>query len=339
MALTPLDIHHKEFRTSRFGGYNEEEVDSFLDLVADEFERLTQEASELRQQIEHMKQRLSEFEEMQSVLQNALLAATKSAEMLKEQARGESEEIRIKAKDEADSLIEGARDQAKDIMLRAEDKTRKLEDEIARLKEIKSNYVQGLKELAESHLIQVDEIQNLVINEMQPADESEPVINEEPPLHMTTQEETPVNNVAANPELRIAEPLPQQIEELSVPPTLENSSGPSLDMRVVEPSADSSAVEQSSGIEKQRFYSGTRVKSKLMDPEAVATEGNRIDSTVEVIQSSSDLIEEVLPVKDRERLYAEFGDIEGEFTEGNLERGQEGRKGRRGKREKHFFWE
>ena len=52
MALTPLDIHHKEFRTARFGGYNEEEVDSFLDQVADEFEKLTQDNVELGQQVE-----------------------------------------------------------------------------------------------------------------------------------------------------------------------------------------------------------------------------------------------------------------------------------------------
>src|SRR5450756_1133661 len=112
MALTPLDIHHKEFRTARFGGYNEEEVDSFLDLVADEFERMIQEGTELKQQIEQMKKRLSEFEEMQATLQSALLAATRSAEAVKEQAREESEAIVTKAQDEADALAKGAQDQA-----------------------------------------------------------------------------------------------------------------------------------------------------------------------------------------------------------------------------------
>ncbi|MCE5191758.1 MAG: DivIVA domain-containing protein, partial [Actinomycetia bacterium] len=42
MKLTPLDIHHKEFGRS-LRGYNEAEVDEFLDQVADELERLFKE--------------------------------------------------------------------------------------------------------------------------------------------------------------------------------------------------------------------------------------------------------------------------------------------------------
>ena len=42
MKLTALDIHHKEFRHS-LRGYSEEEVDGFLDQVADEFDRLFKE--------------------------------------------------------------------------------------------------------------------------------------------------------------------------------------------------------------------------------------------------------------------------------------------------------
>src|SRR5450759_2188778 len=108
MALTPIDIHHKEFKTARFGGYNEEDVDSFLDIVADEFERLLQESTDRKQQMEHMKKRLAEFEEMQTSLQSALLAASKSAEAVKEQARQESEALLSKAQEESDSLMRSA---------------------------------------------------------------------------------------------------------------------------------------------------------------------------------------------------------------------------------------
>ena len=51
MKLTPLDIHHKEFRHS-LRGYNEEEVDQFLDQVADEFERLFKENIDLSEKLE-----------------------------------------------------------------------------------------------------------------------------------------------------------------------------------------------------------------------------------------------------------------------------------------------
>ena len=42
MALTPLDIHNKEFKRV-FRGYDEDEVNEFLDLVIKEFEILIRE--------------------------------------------------------------------------------------------------------------------------------------------------------------------------------------------------------------------------------------------------------------------------------------------------------
>ena len=42
MPITPMDIHNKEFSRS-FRGYNEDEVDQFLDEIVEEFERLYKE--------------------------------------------------------------------------------------------------------------------------------------------------------------------------------------------------------------------------------------------------------------------------------------------------------
>ena len=58
MKLTPLDIHHKEFRHS-LRGYTEEEVDQFLDEVADEFERLFKENIDLAERLEAATARIS----------------------------------------------------------------------------------------------------------------------------------------------------------------------------------------------------------------------------------------------------------------------------------------
>lgn len=159
MALTPLDIHHKEFKTARFGGYNEEEVDSFLDQVADEFERLHQEGNELRIQMDQLRKRLSEFEEMQTSLQSALLAATKSAEAVVEQARQEAEAMLFKAREEADSLVRSAQEQARQMTMRAENERQKLERSFSKLKDIKRRYLQSIRDIADSHLAQVAELE------------------------------------------------------------------------------------------------------------------------------------------------------------------------------------
>jgi len=51
--LTPLDIHNKEFKRS-FRGYNEEDVDEFLDRVIKDYELLYRENIELKENMDRI---------------------------------------------------------------------------------------------------------------------------------------------------------------------------------------------------------------------------------------------------------------------------------------------
>ena len=46
MAITALDIKDKQF-TTKFRGYNEQEVDEFLDIIVDDYEDLVRDNREL----------------------------------------------------------------------------------------------------------------------------------------------------------------------------------------------------------------------------------------------------------------------------------------------------
>src|ERR1700722_417439 len=61
MALTPADVHNVAFSKPPIGkrGYNEDEVDAFLDLVENELTRLIEENSDLRQRIAELDQELA----------------------------------------------------------------------------------------------------------------------------------------------------------------------------------------------------------------------------------------------------------------------------------------
>ena len=61
MPLTPADVHNVAFSKPPIGkrGYNEDEVDAFLDLVENELTRLIEENSDLRQRIEELDQELA----------------------------------------------------------------------------------------------------------------------------------------------------------------------------------------------------------------------------------------------------------------------------------------
>ena len=61
MPLTPADVHNVAFSKPPIGkrGYNEDEVDAFLDLVEAELARLIEENNDLRNQVEQLEQQLA----------------------------------------------------------------------------------------------------------------------------------------------------------------------------------------------------------------------------------------------------------------------------------------
>ena len=84
MALTPLDIQNKTFPT-KMRGYNQDEVDDFLDLVVRDYEEITQRNRELEKAVKHSEEKLeyckkfgmpvSEYERKNPELLHAKLGA------------------------------------------------------------------------------------------------------------------------------------------------------------------------------------------------------------------------------------------------------------------------
>ena len=56
MPLTPADVHNVAFKKPPIGkrGYDEDEVDAFLDLIEAELARLIEENNDLKQQVDDM---------------------------------------------------------------------------------------------------------------------------------------------------------------------------------------------------------------------------------------------------------------------------------------------
>jgi len=103
MRITPMDIEQQEFSRS-FRGYNEEEVDDFLDKIVKDYEELINENVRLNEEIEKMQEKLKEFGEIEESLRSALLNAQKSAEEMKDRVESEAKAIIEKAKMEAKEL-------------------------------------------------------------------------------------------------------------------------------------------------------------------------------------------------------------------------------------------
>ncbi len=74
MPIRPIDVRRKEFRNG-FRGYDANQVDDFLDAVADEFERAYTDNSRMREEISSLRERLQQFEELEGSIRAALVHA------------------------------------------------------------------------------------------------------------------------------------------------------------------------------------------------------------------------------------------------------------------------
>ncbi|MBI5091578.1 MAG: DivIVA domain-containing protein [Candidatus Hydrogenedentes bacterium] len=99
-ALTPSDLLSKEFKRAAVGGYNTNDVDEFLEHVADAFEKLIQQVRALKEESEEQRERLEEYRQMEASLRNALVSSQKFGEDVIEAAKREAnlllEEARMK---------------------------------------------------------------------------------------------------------------------------------------------------------------------------------------------------------------------------------------------------
>ncbi len=103
--LTPLDIQNKEFKRS-FRGYNEDEIDGFLDLVIKDYEHLYRENVELKDTIERLNGKLENYQQMENTLHNTLVIAQETAEEVKLNAKKQSELLMREAEIKGQQLVD-----------------------------------------------------------------------------------------------------------------------------------------------------------------------------------------------------------------------------------------
>ena len=107
MPLTPLDIHNKEFGRG-FRGYDEDEVNEFLDQVIKDYELVIREKKILEEKAADLEQRLHHFSSIEDTLNKSILIAQEAAEEVKRNAQKEAKLIIREAEKNADRIINEA---------------------------------------------------------------------------------------------------------------------------------------------------------------------------------------------------------------------------------------
>ncbi len=107
--ISPQDIREHEFKQSALG-YSREQVNQFLDEVAEELETLIREANEIHGQNKEVKLALATYKNVEESLKETLVLAQNTAQETLSSAQNEADNVLRKANTEKDALLFSAKE-------------------------------------------------------------------------------------------------------------------------------------------------------------------------------------------------------------------------------------
>ena len=144
MEFSPLEITQREF-DRKFRGYDPEEVQTFLEQIAEEMTRLLQETTDRAGQIQRLEAQVRANQEREDSLRNTLVTAQKM-----------TEDMKGNAKREADLILKEAEIKAERLLEQAHRKLAQVQGEIAELVRQRELYISKMRGLMKSHLELLD---------------------------------------------------------------------------------------------------------------------------------------------------------------------------------------
>lgn len=140
MKISPLDIQQQQFKGKMFGGLDSDDVDAFLQQVAEQVEELVRENTELKEQNRRMTAEADELKQREADLRQTMLAAQRVME-----------EMKANADKEARLVISEAEMKAEKIVAEAEKSLVQLNNQIQDLRREKMKFESSLKSLLDTH--------------------------------------------------------------------------------------------------------------------------------------------------------------------------------------------
>ena len=172
MRLTPLDIQNHRFST-RMRGVDAGEVETFLQLIAEDYEALLRERDGLRRQLRELEQRVGELSSNEKILRETLVTAQTLSDDLKKTSLREAEVVVSEAEVRAEKILETAHRRAA-----------RLAEDIREMKLVRGRLGTALRSTIQTHLALLDS------------------------LSETSEEELEEDKVAYMPPARPARPAP-----------------------------------------------------------------------------------------------------------------------------------
>ena len=180
--ITPKDIESKTF-TKSIRGYNDVEVDDFLDKIIVEMSNLIKENQNLREEIDELNGEIDNQKKSQS----SVIGTLESAKQL-------MQDISESAERRAEIIIKNAKLDAESITKEAKDSVKKLNQDTANIQERAKSFRDKYRDMLQSELDNLDfsekEIfENLNIEDIEvDMNDTEPEQKREEPAHLEIED-------------------------------------------------------------------------------------------------------------------------------------------------------
>ena len=114
MKISPIEIRQQEF-TKKMRGYDPDEVQNFLESLAEELEKLNSENESLESEVQSLTDQVNEFKKIEKNLQDTLLKAQENSAKSMEATKKQTSLMIKEAELKASQIIEKARESTNDI--------------------------------------------------------------------------------------------------------------------------------------------------------------------------------------------------------------------------------
>ena len=115
MALTPVEIRHIQLKRGLFG-YRKAAVHRMMDDIADSFETVWRERSQLVERVDELETEVTRHVELEGLLRSTLVSAERASQDLKEAARREADVIVTEANADARKVLRDAITEKEQLM-------------------------------------------------------------------------------------------------------------------------------------------------------------------------------------------------------------------------------
>ena len=113
--ITPMDLRTKSFKKSAMGGYDKREVDEYMLVLTEDYEKVYKQSVEATDKINTLTKLLDTYKSMEDTMKNSIVVAQSAAEDLERTAEEKAKLTIEEAELNAKKIIDEANEKAADI--------------------------------------------------------------------------------------------------------------------------------------------------------------------------------------------------------------------------------